>query len=175
MADDEDLDDDEQPDDEEGGSSGKGSKKKLIFILGAVVLLIVGGVGAAFMTGLMDPVLSSGTDSNDEEEEEYSDENSVFYDLPEILVNLSSTGRRSAFLKIRVALELQKEDDVPQIELMMPKISDNFQVYLRELKIEDLKGAAGMYRLREELLSRVAKAVAPIRINDVLFKEMVIQ
>ena len=82
---------------------------------------------------------------------------------------------RNATLKIRIALELQEQDDVPQIELMMPRILDNFQVYLRELRIEDLKGSAGMYRLREELLSRVAAAVAPARVNDVLFKEMLVQ
>ena len=44
---------------------------------------------------------------------------------------------------------------------MMPRIVDNFQVYLRELRIEDLQGAAGIYRLREELLLRVNAAVRP--------------
>ena len=57
----------------------------------------------------------------------------------------------------------------------MPRIVDNFQVYLRELRIEDLQGAAGMYRLREELLSRVGKAAQPAEIVDILFKEMLIQ
>ena len=32
-----------------------------------------------------------------------------------------------------------------------------------------------MYRLREELLMRVAAAAAPAQVNDVLFKEMLIQ
>ena len=54
----------------------------------------------------------------------------------------------------------------------MPKIIDNFQTYLRELRIDDLKGSAGMYRLREELLIRVNAGAAPIKIKDVLFKEM---
>ncbi len=58
---------------------------------------------------------------------------------------------------------------------MMPRIIDNFQVYLRELRVEDLKGSAGMYRLREEMLIRVSAAVAPAKINDVLFKEMLVQ
>ncbi len=52
---------------------------------------------------------------------------------------------------------------------------DNFQVYLRELRIEDLKGSAGMYRLREELLTRVNAAIAPAKVHDVLFKEMLVQ
>ena len=57
----------------------------------------------------------------------------------------------------------------------MPRVIDNFQTYLRELRIDDLKGSAGMYRLREELLVRVNAAAAPAKITDVLFKEMLVQ
>ena len=185
MADDDDLEDEEESDaaedddgedgDEEEGSAAGGGKKKLILILGGVLFLVVGGIGGAYVAGLMDPVIAMVTGSDPGEDPEFTDENAVFYDLPELLVNLNATGRRASFLKIRIALELQEQDDVPQIELMMPRILDNFQVYLRELRIEDLKGSAGMYRLREELLSRVAAAVAPARVNDVLFKEMLVQ
>jgi len=45
----------------------------------------------------------------------------------------------------------------------------------RELRIEDLQGSAGMYRLREELLRRVRAATAPAQVKDVLFKEMLVQ
>ena len=57
----------------------------------------------------------------------------------------------------------------------MPRVIDNFQTYLRELRLDDLKGSAGMYRLREELLVRVNAAAAPAKIKDVLFKEMLVQ
>jgi flagellar FliL protein len=78
-------------------------------------------------------------------------------------------------LKIKVALELANANDLPQVEKLMPRVLDNFQVYLRELRVEDLQGSAGMYRLREELLARVNAAVAPAKVNDVLFKEMLVQ
>jgi flagellar protein FliL len=57
----------------------------------------------------------------------------------------------------------------------MPRIIDNFQVYLRELRVEDLRGSGGIYRLREELLTRVNAATAPAKVVDVLFKEMLVQ
>ncbi len=69
-----------------------------------------------------------------------------------MLVNLNSAGRRASYLKISVSLELENPADIPRIEAIMPRIVDNFQVYLRELRIEDLKGSAGLYRLREEPL-----------------------
>ena len=174
---------DDDDDDEEVGGDGDetapkaGGKKKLLIIVGLVILLIVGGLAAAYFTGLLDPVIEMIT--GDEAAEGGSEETTesgptVFYDLQEILVNLNTGGGKSTFLKIRVSLELQKAD-IPKIESIMPRIVDNFQTYLRELRIDDLKGSAGMYRLREELLIRVSAAAAPTKIKDVLFREMLIQ
>ncbi len=187
MADDEFEDIDEEGDDEdfdeddeegEGGPSRKGGGKKLIIIIALALLLVVGGVAAAYFTGLLEPVMEmigGGEPEPAEGEETLVQGDAVFYELPELLVNLSTPGRKTTFLKIKVSLQLQSEQDIPRIELMMPRIVDNFQVYLRELRVEDLKGSAGMYRLREELLARVSVAVAPAVINDVLFKEMLVQ
>ncbi len=74
-----------------------------------------------------------------------------------------------------VSLELENQVDVAKLQSVMPRIIDNFQIYLRELRAEDLKGSAGMYRLREELLLRVNAAAAPAKVVDVLFKEMLVQ
>jgi flagellar FliL protein len=58
---------------------------------------------------------------------------------------------------------------------MMPKISDVFQMYLRELRPADMQGSVGLYRLKEELLLRVNKIVYPAQVNDLLFKEVLVQ
>lgn len=100
---------------------------------------------------------------------------SVFMDLPDMLVNLQTTGRKQSFLKIQVALELENPMDQPKVDAVMPRIVDSFQVYLRELRPDDLQGAAGMHLLREELLSRVSLAVQPVKVKDVLFREILIQ
>jgi flagellar FliL protein len=78
-------------------------------------------------------------------------------------------------LKFRVSLELPSAKDAARIELLVPRIISDFQFYLREVRVEELKGSAGMYRLREALLHRVSAAVAPARIKDLLFKEMLLQ
>lgn len=178
---DDDLDEAEDADGEDGGSQ-KGGKKTLFIIIGAVLILVIGGVAGAWFTGLLDPVVAMFTG---ESHEAAATEGGgagqgmpgdvVFLDLPEILVNLNTGGRKQSYLKIQVSLELQKPEDVPRVEGMMNRIMDTFNVYLRELRIDDLKGSAGMYRLREELLMRVSTAVAPAQINDVLFREMLVQ
>jgi len=169
---------------EEGGGGAeappeKSGKKKLLIIVALLLLLIVGGSAAAYFTGLMDPVIAMITGGGEggapAQEQSAGDGQAVFYDLQEMLVNLNTGGRKSSFLKIRISLELENQADIPRIERVMPRIVDNFQTYLRELRIDDLKGSAGMYRLREELLLRVSAAAAPAKIRDVLFKEMLVQ
>lgn len=186
MADDDDLEneevggaDDDDMDGEEGGSSdgaSKSKKKKLIIIV-AILLLVVGGAAAAFFTGLLEPVLSmiTGEDSSHAAEGDMPEGVGLFHDLPEVLVNLNTAGRKSQFLKMKVSLEVASEQDKLIIDAVKDRVMDNFQVYLRELRIEDLQGSAGMYRLREELLRRVRAATAPAKVKDVLFKEMLVQ
>ncbi|HEX4408520.1 MAG TPA: flagellar basal body-associated protein FliL [Xanthobacteraceae bacterium] len=101
----------------------------------------------------------------------------VFMDMPEVLVNLSNSGtsERTQYLKVKVVLELPDQQMSGQIQPVMPRLMDTFQTYLRELRPTDLDGSAGLYRLKEELTRRVNAAIAPSRINAVLFKEIVIQ
>jgi flagellar FliL protein len=190
MADEDDIEDDE-PDDEDGedfdeegedddeSSDKPGGKRNLIIIIAVVLFLALGGIAGAYFTGLLQPVIEwiTGEEATEGEDEEkkVDQANAVFFPLEELIVNLNTGGRKSTFLKIRVSLELSDGGDISRIESVMPRIMDNFQVYLRELRIEDLKGSAGMYRLREELLTRVNAAAAPAKIQDVLFKEMLVQ
>lgn len=184
----EDLDDDyeEEP---EGGSKEGGGKKKLLLLIVLPLLLIVGGAAGAYFAGLLDPLLKPSTEEHAAapagEHGAPAGENgapgvmqvqpAVFYDLPEMLVDINTGARKRNFLKLRVSLELGSAADTAAVEAVMPRIIDNFQVYLRELRLEDLQGAGGIYRLREELLVRVNAAVRPAKVNDVLFKEMLVQ
>ena len=96
--------------------------------------------------------------------------------MPDVLVNLSSTGSdRTQYLKVKVTLELPDQAMATLIQPVMPRLQDAFQTYLRELRPTDLDGSAGLYRLKEELTRRVNAAIAPNRINAVLFKEIVVQ
>ena len=99
-----------------------------------------------------------------------------FVDLPEVLVNLSSVGSdRTQYLKVKITLEIPDKELAAQINPLMPRVMDQFQTYLRELRPTDLDGSAGLYRLKEELTRRVNTAVAPNKVTAVLFKEIVVQ
>tara|TARA_B100001564_G_C20617631_1_gene660710 strand:+ start:797 stop:1348 length:552 start_codon:yes stop_codon:yes gene_type:complete len=183
MADDEtnETDQVETDQDEEGDGAGSKGKGKLIIIIVIVVLLLAGG-GAAFflMGGGGDAPSSAGGEAVSVEGEVVDGgENAiggiVYYDLEEFVVNLNVGSDRPSFLKMTISLELPNETQIPSVEEKMPRIRDTFQVYLRELKNEDLQGSAGMYRLREELLLRINKTVYPAKVSDILFKQILVQ
>jgi flagellar FliL protein len=104
---------------------------------------------------------------------------SAFVDLPEMTVNLAAGGsgqaERQYFLKMKIALEVNEQKVVTEIQPMLPRVLDTFQVYMRELRPQDLEGSAGLYRLKEEMMRRVNVAVYPARVDAVLFKELMVQ
>ena len=172
MADEFDDDDDDLDDGEEPGSGGL--LKKLLLFVGAPVLLLVIGVAVAYFLGVFDSLFSP---SSEELETGQQKEDSLghFLELEEMLVSMGRTGRKSSFLKLRISLELEKKEDEPRIQAVMPRIIDKFQVFLRGLRIEELQGSHGLYRVKEELLVRANAAADPVKVKDVLFKEMLVQ
>jgi flagellar protein FliL len=144
------------------------SKLKLI-IAAAAVLVIVGG-GATWFFFLRH---SGGEEMHAEAP---AAKPPVFVEVPDMLVNLVGTpGERVQYLKVKLVLEVKEEKQVEAIKPTMPRVTDIFQTYLRELRPSDLTGSAGLFRLKEELTKRVNLAVAPSQVNAVLFKEVVVQ
>ncbi|MCB9948866.1 MAG: flagellar basal body-associated FliL family protein [Rhodospirillaceae bacterium] len=158
----------------------KFSGKRLILFIVLPILVLGGGGAALFMSGLLDSLLGGGEEEVVEEGAEPADGHAVegpgyFYDLPVMTVNLDTGERRQSFLSLSISLELDSFADADAIQQVLPRIIDNFQIYLRELRLEDLRGSAGLYRLREELLRRVVHAAGTGHVRDVLFREMLVQ
>ncbi len=162
----------------ESGGKKKGGKKKLV-ILAIPVLLIAIGAGLWF-SGVLPKMLGMGhkTETEEQKAKEKEKEASrapVFVELPEMIANLNAPGRRSAFVKLKARLELSKEADQAPFAAAQPRVIDLFQTYLREMRPDELRGSAGTYRLREELIARASLAAAPAQVIDVLFSELLVQ
>jgi flagellar protein FliL len=174
-------------------------KTLILFIVLPAVLILGGGGAAAFML-LNQPKAevhadAKGKDKKPKKDDKKKDEQAkggkdakdpnapvvtegegvYFVALPAMLVNIGAGDGRAAFLKLRLTLEAPDEDAVAAIEAQLPKVMDQFQGFLRELRVDDLTGSAGSYRLRLELLRRVNVAVAPAEVNAVLIEEMLVQ
>ena len=171
---------------EGGEAAGEGvvprkKSKKLLLIGGGVLLLLGGGGVGAFFSGALDPLLGIEPPPSAEQlQAEAAPEapvvhEPVFYELPEFIVSLLSNERRSPFLKLKVSLELTDPADEARIQKQLPRVTDDCQVYLRELRLDDIRGSAGTTRLREELHRRISAAVAPVEVRSVLFADLLIQ
>ena len=152
----------------ETGAAPKSKLKYIILIIG--VLAVAGGSAATWFLFF----------GGHHEEEKHAEAAVVkppsFVEVPDMLVNLvSAPGERVQYLKVKVVLEVKEEKQIEAIKPSMPRVTDIFQTYMRELRAADLNGSAGLFRLKEELTRRVNAAVAPIPVSAVLFKEIVVQ
>lgn len=176
MADEEDEvleGEDGEENEEEGGKKKKLSGRTLVLFI-ILPLVVVSGIGFGALK-----FFGGGDDSIDPSAEAtpklQDPREVVFADMEEMLVNIRTADNRSTFLSLKVSLELNKDEDQSVLNAAMPRIEDKFQIYLRELRLEDLTGAAGTQRVKEELLRRVNIAASPVRVNAVLIREMVVQ
>lgn len=153
---------------DEGAADVAAPKSKLkLIIIAAVAVLVIGAGGAWFF------LLRS---SNEVHAAAPAAKPPSFIDVPEMMVNLAGQpGERVQYLKMKIVLEVKDAPQVAQIQPAMPRVTDIFQTYLRELRPVDLNGSAGLFRLKEELTRRVNAAIAPGQVNAVLFKEVIIQ
>jgi flagellar FliL protein len=150
----------------------KAGKGKLILIAVPVVLLLVGA--GLWFTGILPHML--GMDKQEEKVGEAAKPVPPSYlDIPEMIANLNNNMHKVAYVKLSARVEIPKPEDVEKVKAALPRLQDMMQTYLREMRPEELRGSAGTYRLREELLVRANVAVAPAKISDVLFTQMLVQ
>jgi flagellar protein FliL len=157
----------------EGGADGaeaapaKKGKLKLIIAAAGFIAILGGGAGwFFFMRGHGEEVHAEAPPPKPPS----------FIDVPDMLVNLvGAPGERVQYLKVKLVLEVKEEKQVETIKPSLPRVTDLFQTYLRELRPSDLNGSAGLFRLKEELTKRVNSAVSPNQVSAVLFKEIVVQ
>jgi flagellar FliL protein len=147
------------------------SKGKLKMIVAVVAVLAIAGGGATWFFFLRH--------HNEEMHAEAAappPKPPSYVEVPDMLVNLIGLpGERVQYLKVKIVLEVKEEKQVEAIKPSLPRVTDIFQTYLRELRPGDLNGSAGLFRLKEDLTRRVNAAVSPNQVSAVLFKEVVVQ
>jgi flagellar protein FliL len=141
------------------------SKRKKLLILGAIIaLLAVAGGGIWWWF--------SGASAEPGKAEPASAEELV--DVPPMTVNLRSADGSTHLLKVHVMLVPGKTDK-ETITARLPVVLDGLQPFLRELRPEDVTGAAATFRIKEEMLLRANAAIGADAVRDVLIQDLVQQ
>jgi flagellar protein FliL len=158
--------------DTEGKPAKKAGKGKLLMIAAPVVLLLAGA--GLWFTGILPHMLGMGK-PDDKAAEAARPVPPSYVDVPEMVANLNSANHKPSYVKMAARVEVPNPADVDKVKAALPRLQDMMQTYLREMRPEELRGSAGTYRLREELLVRANAAVAPAKVSDVLFTQMLVQ
>jgi flagellar FliL protein len=103
-------------------------------------------------------------------------EDVAYCDLPEIMVTLDSRGSTGGhILKLSASLALDDKTDQPRVQAYIPRVIDVFQTYIRQMTVEDVTGVPKIQLLRQELLTRINTALEPAHVDDVLFRQVLVQ
>jgi len=107
---------------------------------------------------------------------ECHDGDPCYYAMPKLVVNLAGTeGQRSPYMELELTLESSSSATFKRVPDLMPRLKDQLTSFLRELRVEDLNGSTGTWRLRRELLNRFNTVMDPKKVDAVLIESMLIQ
>ena len=166
------LDDDMDLDGEDSAGHKKLDTKKILMIV--LPLLIAIGLAVSFYfafyynTSSTDSAYSVVTRPAAEGEKEET--TIVFYDLPELAINVRGTNGAQELAKIKINLELSKIDDIKTLESFIPRINDAIIAHTSELTEKEIKNSERLYWLKEELLYRINLILDPVKVNNLNFK-----
>lgn len=166
MAEEEDVSEEEE--------EGPKKASKMPLIIGLVLALVGGGGGFfAVQSGLI-----LGGDAPAEEEEAEAEAPAgplpdiTFVEIEPLVITLGTTAR-SQFLRFRAQLEVVEGYEA-DVTLLLPRVVDVLNSYLRAVEVAQLEDPAALIRLRAQMLRRIQIVTGEGRVRDLLITEFVL-
>ncbi len=98
----------------------------------------------------------------------------VYHEFPLLVVALKKTGSRTNYIKIKVGAEIVTRD-LPLLIAAELKITGDIQSYLRSQSRNELAGGKGTEKMRSDIEKIIAGIIGPVKIEGVLFREILLQ
>ena len=98
-----------------------------------------------------------------------------YFDIQDMFINLFSNSTKENILKISISIEFSNIKLIEKMKILKPRLIDQYQVFLRSLRIEEIRGSSGLEHIREEILRRTNLIVAPDKVTNILFREVIIK
>ena len=153
---------------------GAAKASKFPLILG--LALAIAGAGAGFYAAWSGMILGSGEAEHhagttpEDEVAPLGDIAFVPVDPMVISVDSRPTAR---LLRFRAQLEVPS-NHAEDVTVLLPRVIDVLNSYLRALDVSDLEDQAALTRLRSQMLRRIQVVTGPGRVNDLLIMEFVL-
>ncbi len=160
---------------QQGEPKGKKSPMKLI-VVALVIVLLMGGGAFAWKSGMLSSVLGGKNEKKaaGEVKEDSTQEIGPIYPMEPFIVNLNEPlGKR--YLKVKVELEMDKEDLRPEMDKRLPQFRDGILTLLSSKSYNDISDLSGKYQLRAEILGMVNGYLKTGKVRNVYFTEFIVQ
>ena len=146
----------------------KRSKKPLL--IGVVVALLLGGAGFyATWSGL---ILGAGHDDGHGGDEPAPLGGVAFVPLETMVISL---GPKSGSEHLRFTAQVEVVDSAAaDVTLLIPRILDVLNSYLRAVDVAEIENPAAMAKLRAQMLRRIQIVTGEGRVRDLLITEFVL-
>lgn len=145
-------------------------KSKLPLLLGLVLALLLGGGGFyAVYSGML---FGAPTEEVAEEPEIAPLPDIAFVPIAPMVISLGQAGS-ARHLRFTAQVEVTKTHE-PEVALLMPRILDVLNGYLRAVDVRDLEDPTALIRLRAQMLRRVQIVAGEGRVRDFLVTEFVL-
>lgn len=155
----------------------KPKKRSIVpFLVGVILALVLGGGGFVAVWSGMILAPSDQMEDDAHVEEDVTDflplPDVVFVPVKPLVVNIGA-GSQSRHLRFQAQLEVRRgaESDV---EVMLPRVIDVLNGYLRAVDASELEQRTALARLRAQMLRRVQVVTGEDRVRDLLIMEFVL-
>lgn len=164
----------EEKEDGETAEDTPKKKSKLPLLIGLVLALAGGGGGfyAASSGLLFGDVPHDTAESNAEESHGEAMPDIAFVAVEPLVISLGQ-GTKQQHLRFRAQLEVPSRNKA-DVEILLPRVVDVLNSYLRALDLNDFTGASALVRLRAQMLRRIQIVTGTGRVNDLLIMEFVL-
>lgn len=149
----------------------KKKRSKLPLVLGVVLALALGGGGFyAVYSGM---ILGQGDQQLTGEETNPAPLPDIaFLPMEPLVVSLGATAS-ARHLRFAGQLEVEKQHQA-EVALLMPRVLDVLNGYLRALDVAELEDRTALFRLRSQMLRRIQIVTGEGRVRDLLVTEFVL-
>ncbi len=148
----------------------KKKRSKLPLLLGLVLALLLGSGG--FYAGWSGLIFGPPAPEHAAEEKPGPLPDIAFVAVEPVVISLGP-GSSSRHLKFTAQLEVAKAY-AEEVGVLMPRILDVLNSYLRAVSVSDLENPAAMAKLRAQMLRRVQIVTGEGRVRDLLVTEFVL-
>lgn len=154
---------------EEPAGEAPKKRSKLPLIIGLVLALVLGGGGFfAVYSGMI--LARAGEHAEGEEVSPLPD--IAFVPVEPVIITLPETST-SDHLRFTAQLEVATTH-VAEVTLLLPRILDVLNSYLRAIDVAEIEDSAALVRIRAQLLRRIQIVTGEGRVRDLLVTEFVL-